>query len=146
MDEKTQIVYAEVWDVLKYFDKDLVMKIPIEVLEYFKENRKKDYDTNIDREDIFNKENMSKEALAILAYFNMEYWSDDEHKKELIEMYRRNENNTNLEKNNKFDSNILFNNKQNETKTANPNILPEKYKESLWKRIINKIRKIMRVG
>ncbi len=146
MDEKTQIVYAEVWDVLKYFDKNLVMKIPIEVLEYFKENRKKDYDTNIDREDIFNKENMSKEALAILAYFNMEYWSDDKHKKELIEMYRRNETNTNLEKNNKFDSNILFNNKQNETKTVTTNILPEKYKESLWKRIINKIRKIMRVG
>ena len=33
MDEINQIAYAEVMQVLKYFDRNLVMKIPVELLE-----------------------------------------------------------------------------------------------------------------
>ena len=91
MTEINQIAYAEVMQVLKYFDRELVMRIPIELLEYFKEHRKKDFIVNIDKEDIFNKNNISEEALALLAYIDMEYWADETEKRELKKRYFENE-------------------------------------------------------
>ena len=112
MNELNQIAYAEVMQVLKYFDRNLVMKIPIELLEYFKEHQKKDLIVNIDKEDIFNKNNISKEALALLAYIDMEYWAYEEEKSELKKVYMENEKNHQTELNEKYEHNNNFKNKE----------------------------------
>ena len=112
MDEINQIAYAEVMQVLKYFDRNLVMKIPIELLEYFKEHQKKDLIVNIDKEDIFNKNNISKDALALLAYIDLEYWADEEEKCELKKMYMENEKNHQIELSEKYEHDNIFKNKE----------------------------------
>ena len=111
MDEINQIAYAEVMQVLKYFDRNLVMKIPVELLEYFKEHQKKDLIVNIDKEDIFNKNNISKDALALLAYIDMEYWANEEEKRELKKVYMENEKKHQIELSEKYEYNNNFNNK-----------------------------------
>ena len=112
MDEINQIAYAEVMQVLKYFDSNLVMKIPVELLEYFKEHQKKDLIVNIDKEDIFNKNNISKDALALLAYIDMEYWANEEEKRELKKVYMENEKKHQIELSEKYEYNNIFNNKK----------------------------------
>ena len=112
MDEINQIAYAEVMQVLKYFDRNLVMKIPVELLEYFKEHQKKDLIVNIDKEDIFNKNNISKDALALLAYIDMEYWANEEEKRELKKVYMENEKKHQIELSEKYEYNNIFNNKK----------------------------------
>ena len=112
MDEINQIAYAEVMQVLKYFDRKLVMKIPIELLEYFKEHQKKDFIVNIDKEDIFNKNNISEEALALLAYIDLEYWADEEEKCELKKVYMENEKKHQIELSEKYEHNNIFKNKE----------------------------------
>lgn len=112
MDEINQIAYAEVMQVLKYFDRNLVMKIPVELLEYFKEHQKKDLIVNIDKEDIFNKNNISKDALALLAYIDMEYWANEEEKRELKKVYMKNEKKHQIELSEKYEYNNIFNNKK----------------------------------
>ena len=108
MTEINQIAYAEVMQVLKYFDRELVMRIPIELLEYFKEHRKKDFIVNIDKEDIFNKNNISEEALALLAYIDMEYWADETEKRELKKRYFENERKHQIELSEKYEDNDIL--------------------------------------
>lgn len=90
-EEITQISFAEVLEVLKYVDESLVVKIPTKLLDHFREHQKRDFIVNIDIDDVFNKNNISKEALALLAYIDMEYWAGEEEKYELKKLYIGNE-------------------------------------------------------
>ena len=72
MNENIRIAYSEVFEILRNMNKQLVMKIPIEILESFKANRKLDYISNIDKNDIFNKNNISKEK-QIHKFFDDNY-------------------------------------------------------------------------
>lgn len=139
MDTKTRIAYAEVMQVLKYFDRNQVMKVPIEIVEYFKENQDKNYISKIDKEDIFNKNNISREALAILAYLNLTYWANEEEKKELKSIYRKNEH---IDANNDYNTILRSKNNNSEIeKTRNfENAQMIQYKESKLKKIFDRIK------
>lgn len=85
------IAYAEVFEILSYMDKATVMKIPIEVLQLFKDERKKDYISKINKNDLFNENNVCKQTRVILAWINLKYWANEREKKELIEIYKEND-------------------------------------------------------
>ena len=91
MEEEVKIANSEIFEILSYMDKQQVMKIPVSLLENFKNNKKKDYISRIDKNDIYNKNNISKRTLSILAYLNVNYWVDENKKAELIEQYRKND-------------------------------------------------------
>ena len=131
MDVDIRTSYAEVMQVLKYFDRSQVIKIPIEIIEYFKENQDENYVSRIDKEDIFNKDNISRKALAILAYLDLTYWANEEEKKELLNTYRKNEYT-------KTYNNDIFTSKNVEDVTENVQMI--EYKESKFKKLINKIK------
>ena len=88
---ENSIAYAEIFEILSYMDKQLVMKIPIEILEMIKRERKKDYVSKIDKNDLFNINNVSKQARNIFAYLNFEYWATEEERKILSKIYLNNE-------------------------------------------------------
>ena len=112
MDEINQIAFAEVMYVLKHFDRSSVMKIPVKLLEYFNKNQKKDLVINIDKEDIFNKNNISKEALAILAYIDLEYWCVDENEKKAVkQVYIENQKKYETDLTEKYGDMDIFNKK-----------------------------------
>ena len=75
MDESTKEAYAEVFEILKYMDRNIVMKIPLDIIELFSQNKNDNYKSKIDHNDIFNKNNISKKALNILALLNINYFS-----------------------------------------------------------------------
>ena len=70
----TSKTYKEVYEILSYMDKITVMKIPIEILENIKKKKDNNYITQIDKKDIFNEKNVSKEAIDLLCYFYKHYW------------------------------------------------------------------------
>ena len=72
--------YEEVYQILSVMDKDTVMKIPLEILENIKLNRNSNYLTRIDKNDIFNESNVSKETIDILCFFDYHYWMDSNRK------------------------------------------------------------------
>ncbi len=39
MDESTKEAYAEVFEILKYMDRNIVMKIPLDIIELFSQNK-----------------------------------------------------------------------------------------------------------
>ena len=91
MENETNIAYTEVFEILGYMNRKMVKKIPIEIINMFKEKRIKNYMSRIDRNDYFNKNNISQKTLEILLWLDMEYWATDEKRKILIKKYKENE-------------------------------------------------------
>lgn len=65
----------DVYEILSYMDKLTVMKIPIEVLQTIKKKKDDRYITKINKQDIFNEKNVSKETIDLLCYFYKHYWN-----------------------------------------------------------------------
>ena len=96
MEEDRRNAYTEVFEILKNMDRKLVMKIPIEIVKIIKDNRNIEYKVKIDKNDIFNKKNISKRALNILGWLQINYLSEKDEKMKLINKYIKNELKNNL--------------------------------------------------
>lgn len=68
-----KIANTEAFEILSYMDKKSVMKIPEYILTKMKENRDLSYITKIDKNDIFNVDNISKNTVRILCWLDTEY-------------------------------------------------------------------------
>lgn len=88
---ENNIAYAEVFEILSCMNKQMVMKIPMEILEVIKKEKKENYISKIDKNDLFNIDNVCKQTRNILAWINFEYWATEEEKKRLKEIYVYNE-------------------------------------------------------
>ena len=71
-------IYQEVYEILSLMDKKTVMKIPLEILQTIKENRNKEYVTQIDKNDIFNIENLNEDTIKLLSLIDLNYWINTE--------------------------------------------------------------------
>ena len=71
----TSKTYKELYEILSYMDKVTVMKIPIEILQTIKKKKDNKYITKIDKKDIFNENNVSRETIDLLCYFYKYYWN-----------------------------------------------------------------------
>lgn len=91
MNNLKSIALSEVYDILKYMNKMSVMKIPTEILEYIRNNKNIEFISNVDKNDIFNKNNISKEALCILAWLDLNYLASEDSKKIKLKIYNENE-------------------------------------------------------
>ena len=104
--------YEEVYEILSQMYKSIVMKIPIVILRNTREKRNKDYISQIDKNDLFNLENMSENTKNILAWIDVNYWMNKEKKKILEnEILFRNMEEEKLKKE-KYDSETLKNNRE----------------------------------
>lgn len=66
--------YKELYEILSYMDKITVMKIPMDILQNIKNRKNNNYKTKIDKNDIFNENNVNRETIDLLCYFYMHYW------------------------------------------------------------------------
>ena len=128
--------YEEVYEILSYMDKMTVMKVPVELLEVIKNNRNENYKTLIDKNDIFNMNNISDETRHVLAWLDVNYWMDEKKKKHLKEIYYKKQKIL-------YNPEDIFENKINEKeKQIDNNTKIVKYKEPIFVKIINKIKNI----
>lgn len=140
------VAYAEVFEILSYMNKKTVMKIPLEVLQYIKENRNITYISKINPNNIFNPKNISKEAKNILACIDLEYLASDESRKEKLKIYKENERKYQEELSKKYKFNDMFDSKDKEVQNEFvDHISLVEYKEKNWyQKIFARILKIFR--
>lgn len=130
--------YSEVFEVLSYMNKEDVMKIPISILKNIEERRNKDYKSKIVKEDLFNFNNISSQTVKVLAWLDINYWMDDEKKKNLNKKAKLKD--ITIENNN---YRINYYNKKNENKNCeNNNNYMVVRKNSLYEKIINFIKNV----
>lgn len=100
--------YEEVYEILSYMDKMTVMKIPKDILNNIKERRNKEFKTRINKDDIFNQQNVSKEAIDILCWIDFNYWMNSSQKNEIEKWNYRKKVLEEEKKKNNYNYNDMF--------------------------------------
>lgn len=147
--------YTEIYEILSYMPINYIRKLPKELLSLFEQKRNKDYKYCINTEKKINEQEMLIETKSILAILYRDFWSTPEKKeiilqKEKIERdayqneLREKYNPDNIFKNSSKSKYITQDNDSND-KAFNNNVAMVEYKESIFKKIINKIKSIFRL-
>ena len=145
--------YEELYEILSLMDKSTVMKVPIDILNTIKEQRNTEYQTKIDKNDIFNENNVNKETIDLLCYLDYHYWMDESKKSEvdLIRKQRLQEDEN--KKREQYNPNNIFKKANKNIETTNTEIHENvtntaliEYKESFFTRFKNFIFKILHIN
>ena len=72
-DEKYKIALAEIDDILKFADDEILLKIPESFKKFVKENKDKNYISNINPYLPLSYQNLKKETISILALINQDF-------------------------------------------------------------------------
>lgn len=129
---QTKNAYSEIFELMKYIDKNDLNKIPMDILITIKENRNEEYIPKINFENI--NESLSKKARALYIWLYKTYIVEDKNEKVAInKILYDNE----IKKNKDISYNIF--NKNNE---ENQELVV--YKENFIKKILSKIKEIFR--
>ena len=66
--------------------------LPQKLIDFLNENKNFEYQKHINPRMPLSKQNISKDAISILAMINFKYWvKDEEHKKSLLNRYKAND-------------------------------------------------------
>ncbi len=85
------IMYAEVFEILGHMKKEEVMRIPINVLEHIKQERSKTYNSRIDKNDLFNPNNIDQRSINLLTWLIMDYMGTEEQRAEIVRIGKAND-------------------------------------------------------
>ncbi len=134
---QTKNTYSEIFELMKYIDRNDLNKIPEQVLVAIKENRNESYVPKIDLENINN--SLSKDTLALYIWLYKTYMVKNKQEvQEINKILYDNENKKSIDvTSNIFNKKIL--DEKEEDKKDKELIV---YKESFIKKLINKLKKI----
>jgi len=140
---------VEVDEVLNYLSEEDFQKIPEDIRQIIKENKDKEYVWEYDESKELKDQGLSRDTIIILSYLNMEYLLNEKQKKLMEEIHDLNERKAEEEKVKQYFVDDLFrkNNsegdKKEEVEQTQGNSLVV-YKESLFSKMINKIKNFFR--
>ena len=144
---------SETLDILNHMDRMYIDKIPRKFIEFLEKNKSANYISNLDHSKKLNEMNLKEKTKDILATIYMNYWCTPQQKAEYSELLKENErkyqerlrekyNPDNIFKKNTQPQNIIQDNVSKED--ANSNVAMVEYKESIFRKIINKIKSIFK--
>ena len=133
--------YTEVYTILQELNEEEYSKIPPEVLETIEENMNKGYEFMLDDELELKEQQMLPETKAILFNLFRDYLATTEQKEKIIKMQNEERQNNELKKQQNYNVDVF----QNKTKISTKPIENQdneliKYKENIFRKIINKIK------
>ena len=137
--------YAEVYTILQELNEEEYNKIPPEVIKTIEANRNEEYEYELDDELDLKDQPMLPETKAILFNLFRDYLATPEQKAKIIRMQNEARQKNELKKQQMYNTDV-FANKPKENQTANNNETKQivKYKESFFKRILNKIKSFLK--
>ena len=141
------IAYTEVDEVLNLMDKEFQRKIPEKLRKLISESKLKDYNVVINPDIPLNEQNISRKALAMLAVLNYNYWcTEEKKKKDLIEKYKNNEIIKQEKLKEIYNPDNIFTKKSKMTEEfQDKQLIIYNKKESIINKLINKIKKILKL-
>lgn len=133
--------FSEVDMILDLIDSEMKNKVSADFIKFIKEEKDNEYKPNIKQDIPLEEQNILPETIDILALLKLNYWCNEEEKKELLELLNKNEQKFQKEAKEKYDIDKLF--KTNKTKEIIN--LPEKGEsENFIKKLIKFIKNIIR--
>ena len=136
--------YTEVNCLLEHMPQSYIDKLPKKLIELIQKQSNEQYNINIDTNKSLIEQNFSKKTKDLIAILKYNYWSTDEEKQQLKQIFYANENKYQEELREKYNpDNIFKNNKKEEIIIENVNLPIEIKKESILIRFINFIKNLI---
>ena len=134
--------YAEVYTILQDLNEEEYNKIPPEVVEAIKVNRNEEYEYELDDELELKEQPMLPETKAILFNLFRDYLATPEQKAKIIRMQNEERQKNELKKQQRYNTDVFANRQEKDiSQEKNEEIQIVKYKENLFKRILDKIKR-----
>ena len=139
---------TEILEILKNMNKEYTEKLPKKFLEFLKENQSDSYTVNFDDSKNLKNTNLHKETRKLLAIMYLNYWSNENEKKDYLQVLNNNQQKHDEEIKLKYNPDNLFKNNQQIIEKVDE--IPEnntqlmQYKEGIIKRFINRIKLFFR--
>lgn len=131
------IAYSEVYAILNEMSPIYIEKIPKKLRTIIIEEMDKKYKPEIALDIPLEQQNLNEKTYTILAMINLNYWCDDsEHKKELIQLYSKNDKVKEEAKRKKYNPDEIFENKSNSTEK----LYLVEYKQTIVRKILERIK------
>lgn len=138
--------YTEVNCLLEYLPQSYIDKLPKKLIELIQNQSNEQYNINIDTNKSLLEQNFSKKAKDLIAVIKYNYWSTNEEKQQLQQIFYDNENKYQKELSEKYDLDNIF--KKKESKMEMPqienNFQMVVYKENIFIRIFNKLKNLIK--
>lgn len=142
MNRKTKEIYSEVYQVLNFLGNEYIDKLPKSLVNMLEKKRDINYEPKYTEDIPLNKQNIKKETISIIALLHLNYWCENENEKfELKQIFKNNEDMYENELRKKYNPDNIFKKHVQEKIIKNEVALVE-YKESIFKRVINKIKSL----
>lgn len=133
--------YTEVYTILQELNEEEYSKIPPEILETIEENMNKEYEFMLDDELELKERQMLPETKAILFNLFRDYLATTEQKEKIIKMQNEERQKNELRKQQNYNVDVFQNKAKISTKPIeNQDKELIKYKENIFRKIINKIK------
>lgn len=145
VDSKYGIAYSEVLEILKYIPVEDYNKIPKTKIELFETNANNDYTFTYDPNKTLEEQNVSNITKGIIILLFRDYWATENQRKKIIAKQNYDRQILEKEKQEKYNLDDIFKNKSQDITTkekATSTVEIIKYKESIFEKIINKIKYI----
>lgn len=85
-------VYSEVYATIFALGDEYVDKTPIDVMDFFDEERDEDYLPEIDQNKALNEQGLEEDTVTIIAMLKLNYWCEtEEEKAEFLAFLKTNE-------------------------------------------------------
>ena len=141
--DNSSLAYSEVCTILNMLEDEYKERVPKNVMDFFEEERDKEYNPIIDVNIPLKKQNLKRKTIVLLAILNLNYWCDsEEEKQEILDSFAKNEELKRLkekELTENYNINNLFNkieNTENKTEVS----LIEYKEQNFIQKIISKIK------
>lgn len=142
---------SETLDILNHMEKTYTDRIPKKFMEFLNNNQLDNYISKLDHSKKINEMNLKEKTKDILATIYMNYWCNSQQKANYSNILKQNENNYQEKLREKYNPDNIFKKNNQYQDIAQDNISNEvishnvamvEYKESIFKKIINKIKSI----
>ena len=138
--------FKEVYIILDSLVEEDYKKIPPELIETIYRNMNQDYKYELDEEQEVSTQKMLPETKAILFNIFRDYLSTEEQKQKIIRMQKEERQKNELKKREQYNTDVFANKEQtNNTEIQKEQVSLIKYKENIFKKIINKIKNIFKI-
>ena len=135
--------FYQISEILKYVDDDIKNKIPEKLINFIEANKSEDYKWEINFTLPLEKQDLLQTTKEILTIIYREYICSDTEREELDKILNENEIEYQKELKEEYNPDNIFKNNEktieNETVVSENNLMVE-YKESLFKKILSKIK------
>ncbi len=151
-------ICAEIYELLNVLGQDYIDALPENTFENISKKRDLNYENKFNINDGISEKNFSKESINILLGFDLKYWSSYTENKNKIALYKENEAKYQVEIQEKYNPNKIFENKSEVLKENKTEILKSEsqqtenlqntelitFKESILSKIKNIFNKILK--